>query len=103
MQPGKEYLPSCYGGYYLNANARVAYDHSGRPVELEPLTNACPDGFFCPPNQLCFVVCALGGACNASRLTTIHAPERSYDICKVKLISRLGLGFAVGVWVEVVV
>ena len=83
QQPGKEYLPSCYGGYYLDTNARVGYDHSGRPVALDPRTKACPDGFFCPPNQLCFVVCALGGACNASRLTTIHTPERSYSICKV--------------------
>ena len=43
---------ACRGGYYA--------DDAG-------LARTCPDGTFCPNGQTCFVLCARGAMCNASR------------------------------------
>jgi len=62
--PGSANSLGCVGGYWL--------DRFQKPNELssdslpEPVVRSCPDGFFCPAGQVCYILCALGGACNSS-------------------------------------
>lgn len=52
--PSPSYSSGCQAGYYTDR----------RTGQTKP----CPNGFFCPDGQVCYVVCALGGSCNASHL-----------------------------------
>lgn len=53
---------ACRGGFYLDDAAKV---------------KPCPDGAFCMAGQTCFVLCARGAMCNASRPLSGVVPHQS--------------------------
>ena len=56
---------ACRGGFYLDDTASV---------------KPCPDGAFCMAGQTCFVLCARGAMCNASRPLSGVVPHHSSSL-----------------------
>lgn len=63
--PGSANSLGCVGGYWLDRFQKPSSDLSSTDM-AEPVVRSCPDGFFCPAGQVCYILCALGGACNSS-------------------------------------